>query len=75
MMQIAGFDLTDLTVSNLCVTINSPAGFISLHSNDPDFAMRLAVALITAHGRRSVEGPGRATINRTSAMFPEASHV
>ena len=67
-MQVHGFRWQTVRVSNLAVTVEGEDGVVSLHSEDPDFAMRLAVALITAHGRRK-EQAGRATINDTRAMW------
>lgn len=67
-MQVHGFRWQTVRVSNLAVTVEGEDGTVSLHSEDPDFAMRLAVALITAHGRRHAD-PGRATINDTRTMW------
>ncbi len=61
-MQVAGFDWKSVRVSDLCATIEGPDGYINLHSGDPDFALRLAEALVAAHGRRTEERAGMSAI-------------
>ena len=74
-MQVHGFGWETVSVSPLAVTVEGPDGQIALHSEDADFAMRLAVALITAQGRRQEGVRGRCQINRTSEMWLEGKHV
>ena len=68
-MQVHGFRWQTVRVSNLAVTVEGEDGVVSLHSEDPDFAMRLAVALITAHGRRKGTDAGRCVINDSRRMW------
>jgi hypothetical protein len=52
-MRTSGFDWESVTVTDLCVTVEGREGEMALHSADPDFALRLAEALVAAHGRRT----------------------
>ena len=74
-MQVHGFGWETVSVSPLAVTVEGPDGQIALHSEDADFAMRLAVALITAHGRRKDGVRGKCRINRTAEMWLGVEHV
>lgn len=61
-MSATIFDCDLVSVSDLAVTVESDAGRVTVHSADPDFALRLAEALVTAHSRRTVEACGKSAI-------------